>query len=219
VATYEYGGQVFTTKGKLAAHIRQAIDYSHRVIGRRFHDDVLSDLFCQHSARFPGVRPEAFAFVYNAPESGRMTGDSLAAEIPGVGFQRFSYKTLLRMREPVLSERLPKLCRERWSQVWRPQLWRGGLCDEPGCSSPARDLDHAGIQHREIVAQCLELIDDALEQQWLDFKSCQGPDQIHYRLPEGHPLTVRYDELTAAGSYLHLCKQCHRGQTSLRCES
>lgn len=203
-----YAGHTFKNKTALHEHLCKAIGYKTRVLGREFFDEVLAAVFTERSYRFRGLRPTAFAYVPNEPGGDRPYGDSLAANVPGFGWCRFSTGTLLRDGAISFDSKFASYCRERFVKVWRPRLFAPGPCVVPGCGEPGTDVDHIAPQHREIVTACLPLVTDDLRDAWTVWVEEKHTGR-HFVLPEGHPATVEYDRLTQSGSYQRLCGPHH----------
>jgi hypothetical protein len=211
---FSYGGESFRTKTELRKRIEKAIHYKERVVGREFFDAVLADLFADRHYRWKGHTPTKFAYLRNEEGDGRNWSDSLAAFIPGHGWHRFSKANLL-ADEVNIDTKFPKLCRERFTRVWRPKLFREGPCSVPGCPLAATDVDHVSPQHKEIVVACLRLVTDADRATWWEI-IMSGDGTTHFTLPEGHPVTIEYDRLTVEGTYQMLCEHHHAKITGKR---
>lgn len=214
---YLYGGVNFLTLGAVKTHIQGVIDYKHRVVDREFFDDVLADIVVgrHYRWRHKKVRPTSFKFMASTQGDGRTWSDSLAGFFPGYGWRRFSYQTALRTKPVTLESEFSRLCRERWARLWRAQFIRYDTkCAIATCDLQAVDVDHIHPQHREIVRQCWALVDSTTATKWWGL--ILDPGDEHFTLPDGHPVAVLYDSLTASGTYQAVCKLHHRKVTAAR---
>ena len=214
---YLYGDRTFRSLGAVGKAIQIEIDYQNRVVGRVFQAPVLADMVHERHRRFSDLpKPSAFRFQKNRAGDGRGWSDSLSGCFGGQWF-RFSYKKALRKGSASFDVKFKRLCNERWGSVWRsrlmgpsPGMIRLGRrrCEQEGCSRPAEDVHHVEPSHEDIVRACLELVSEQDRAVWSARDSTRRGD--HFSLPEDHPATQRYDELTAGASYERLCKPCHR---------
>jgi len=212
--SYCYAGRIFFTKAALLAHFRVAIDHEVRGNSRPFFDAVLADCFADRHPSFRGLRPTEFAYVPRAAGDHRPFTHALAALVPRHGWQRFSARGLLDTAV-TFEAAFPKLCRERFTVVWRSRLFRPGPCAYPNCAHPAVDLDHVCPQHKEIVLACLPLVDASLREAWAKHR-VDAKRRLPFQLPARHPASVEYDRLTQNATYQALCKQHHRKTTGTR---
>lgn len=215
---YLYGGQSFRSLKAIESHIKTAIDYYNRVLGREFFDEVLADVVSDRHYiwRHRGVRPTSFRFQENEDGDGRGWDDSLSGNFgPEFGWHRFSYRKALRGADPDMESEFKRLCRERWMYTWRARLFSHGPCAFPGCLSAAVDVDHINPQQKEIVSTCWQMMSEQDKQEWW---ACLvgGKMKYHFGMPEGHPVTEKYDQLTSTGTYQLLCKEHHKEETSSR---
>ena len=219
---YRYGGIDYPTLGAIKTHIQGVIGYKNRVVEREFFDDVLADVVLDRHYRWihKKIRPTSFKFMVSTQGDGRTWSDSLAGFFPGYGWQRFSYRTALRAKPVTLESEFSRLCRERWARLWRARLWRAQfirydtMCAIGTCNLRAVDIDHIHPQHREIVRQCWALVDSTTATQW--WERILDPGDEHFTLPDGHPVTMLYDNLTRCGTYQVVCRLHHRKITAAR---
>jgi len=112
-----------------------------------------------------------------------------------------------------MEQEFTRLCRERWGLVWRPKVFKGGTCEVEGCFDRATDADHEMPTHKEIVAACWLLLSEEDQRKWWhDMVFLDGGPQ-HFRMPESHPATILYDEMTEKCRFRHLCRRHHRDAT------
>lgn len=215
-APYVYGGILFKTQKELTNHIQKAIDYYNRVPEREFFDPVLADVVqARHYIwRHTGVRPTKFKYTVNDADSGRPSEDSLSGYFgPDWGWHRFSYKKAVSNQDPDMRSEFTRLCRERWKLVWRNRLMTHLICEFPGCTTPAQDVDHVSMSHADITEAAWFLMTEGDKQTWWDHIVHKKVTEPYFQMPTEHVVTAEYDRLTLAGTYQCLCKSHHRGES------
>jgi len=217
-APFHYGGRTFRSLAEIKRHVQAAIDYNNRVIDREFFDPVLADLVVDRHYRWMhfGIRPTIFKFMANRVDDSRLWGDSLAGYFPGRGWNRFSYQKALRTQPVTLESEFKRLCRERWKLLWQPRyIFPCMKCSVPGCDWFAEDVDHIQPQHEDIVKACWALVDEATATGWWRLLMEQ-PEDSHFILPNDHPVSRLYDDMTRNGTFQAVCKEHHREAAKTR---